>query len=171
MISIPVLEEGLEEELDLDIESIDSSTDEEEQMQKELELTESENSTDLDVKELNEAQEDSDWDSLINDEDSYEIRLPKDKNEEEYERPEVVILSMTDHLLEQLNYISLNEKEYKIGEYLIWNIKDDGYLDESLSLENVSHIFECDINVIELVLKKIQIHCDLVSSSLKSLHF
>jgi RNA polymerase sigma-54 factor len=153
----PVLEEGLEEELDLDIEPIDSSTDEEEQIQKELELTESENSPDLDVKELNEAQDDSDWDSLLNDEDSYEIRLPRDKNEEEYERPEVVILSMTDHLMEQLNYISLNEKEYKIGEYLIWNIKDDGYLDESLSLENVSHIYECDINIIESVLKKIQL--------------
>jgi len=122
----PVLEEGLEEESDLETEEIEASDEETSEVQQELEFTEPEDSnSDLDVKELKEAQEDVDWDELINDEESYEYRLPRDNNEEDYERPEVVVNSMTDHLLEQLNYLSLSEDDLKIGEYLIWNIKDD----------------------------------------------
>lgn len=152
----PVLEEGLEEEDDLEVETIDSTPEEEEEVQKELEITEVNNNSDLDLKELTEAQEDSDWETLVNDDESYEFKLPRDKNEEDYERPEVVVNSMTDYLLEQLNYLTLTEKEIEIGEYLIWNIRDDGYLDESLSLDNVARIFECDIQLVESVLKKIQ---------------
>jgi RNA polymerase sigma-54 factor len=153
----PVLEEGIEEDLDLEMETIEASPEEQEEVQKELELTDSENNnSELDVEELSQAQEDTDWDSLINDEESYDVRLPKDNNGEEYERPEVVVKTMTDYLLEQLNYLDLNQIDHNIGEYLIWNIKDDGYLDESLSLENVAKIFECDIARIEFVLRKIQ---------------
>jgi RNA polymerase sigma-54 factor len=154
----PVLEEGIDEDLDLEGEEIESTQEEQEEVQKELEITESEdNNTELDVKELSQAQEETDWESLINDEDSYDVRLPRDNNEDDYERPEVVVETMTDYLLEQLNYLSLNDKDNKIGEYLIWNIKDDGYLDEALSLENVAKIFECEISRVECVLKKIQL--------------
>lgn len=156
----PVLEEGVDEELEQQAESgesIDSSTEEEDELRKELEITDlQKDKADLDVKELSAAQEDTDWDNMINDEDSYEIRLPRDKNEEDYERPEVVIESMTDHLLEQLNFLSLDPLEQKIGEYLILNLRDDGYLDESVTLENVAAIFECTEKIVEGVLKKIQ---------------
>jgi RNA polymerase sigma-54 factor len=154
----PVLEEGVDEELEQEVESIEVSEDEKDEVERELELTEPEDShSDLDVKELREAEDDSNWDELINDEESYEYKLPRDKNEEEYERPEVLILSMTDHLLEQLNYLSLNDDdEYKIGEYIIWNIKDDGYLDESVSLEGIAEIYDCDQTKVESILKKIQ---------------
>ena len=50
----------------------------------------------------------------------------------------------------------MDEKKHKIGEYLIWNIKDDGYLDEALSLENVAEIYETSVKTVESVLKKIQ---------------
>jgi RNA polymerase sigma-54 factor len=153
----PVLEEGLEEEMEQEIETIEATEEEKEEVEKELELTDPEDSnSDLDVKELNDAQEDSDWDELINDEESYEYRLPRDKNEEEFERPEVEVSSMTDHLMEQLNYLSLNEDDQKIGEYLIWNIKDDGYLDESVSMESVAEIFESNASKVESILKQIQ---------------
>jgi RNA polymerase sigma-54 factor len=151
----PILEEGIEEDIDQDTEIAESSPEETEQLKEEIELTEKNNNTDLDVNELNKAQEDNDWESLLNDEDSYDIRMPRDKNEEEYERPEVVVNSMTDHLLEQLNYLSFKEKKRKIGEYLIWNIKDDGYLDEELSLENVAELFDTSVEMVESILKKI----------------
>jgi RNA polymerase sigma-54 factor len=156
----PVLEEGVDDEQEQAVEStesISSSTEEEEELQKELALTEvQKDQTDLDIKELSAAQDDTNWDNLINDEDSYEIRLPRDKNEEDYERPEVVIETMTDHLLEQLHFLSLEHLDLKIGEYLILNLRDDGYLDESVTLENVARIFECNENTVEAVLKKIQ---------------
>ena len=153
----PVLEEGLEDEMEQEVETIEATEEEKETVEKELELTDPEDSnTDLDVKELSEAQEDSDWDELINDEESYEYRLPRDKNEEEFERPEVEVSSMTDHLMEQLNYLSFDDVDQKIGEYLIWNIRDDGYLDESVSIEGVAEIFESNPSKIESILKKIQ---------------
>ncbi len=156
----PVLEEGLEEEAEQPAEAGESSdpvSEEENEVRKEIELTDSQkDKTDLDVKELAAAQEDADWDNIINDEDSYEIRLPRDKNEEDYERPEIVTETMTDHLLEQLNFISLDPLEQKIGEYLILNLRDDGYLDEVVTVENVANIFDCTEKMVETVLKKIQ---------------
>jgi len=152
----PVLEEGLEEDQELELTAEDPDSDEESEVQKEIEITEESNNSDLDLKELKEAQEDIDWETMLNDDESYEIRIPRDKNEEEYERPEVVVTTMTEYLLEQLNYLSLSETEHKIGEYLIWNIRDDGYLDEHLSLESVAQILECDIELVESVLSRIQ---------------
>jgi len=152
----PVLEEGIEEDEELEIETIEVDPDEKEKVEKELELTENNNNSDYDKDELEKAQEDTEWDTLINDEDNYEFKLPRDNSEDDYERPEAVVVSMVDHLLEQLHYLTLSEKERKIGEYLIWNIRDDGYLDEALSLGNVSEIFECTVQEIESVLKVIR---------------
>ena len=118
----PVLEEGIEEEMEQESETIETTEEERETVENELELTDPEDSkSDLDKNELENAQEESDWDELINDEESYEYRLPRDKNVEEFERPEVEVTSMTDYLMEQLNYLSLDETDNKIGEYLIWN--------------------------------------------------
>lgn len=151
----PVLEEGLEEDDELEVETIESDPEESKEMEKELELTEDSNNTDLDKKELDKAQEDAEWDDLINDEDNYEFKLPRDHSEEDYDRPEVEITSVTDYLLEQLHYLSIDENQKKVGEYLIWNIRDDGYLDEALSLENVADIFEYPVEKVEEVLKMI----------------
>ncbi len=151
----PVLEEGLEEDDELEVETIEADSDETKELEKELQLTEDTNNTELDKKELDKAQEDAEWDELINDEEHYEYRLPKDHSEDDYERPEVEVTSMTDYLLEQLNFLTLDERQNKIGEYLIWNIRDDGYLDEALSLENVADIFEFPVEKVEEVLKMI----------------
>jgi RNA polymerase sigma-54 factor len=153
----PVLEEGLEEEVEEEVESIEATEEEQSEVENELELTDPEDkNSDLDSKELKDAQSDSDWDELINDEESYEYRLPRDKNEEDYKKPEIEISSMTDYLMEQLNYLSLDELDLKVGEYLIWNIKDDGYLDETISIDSIAEIFECEPARVEKVLKKIQ---------------
>lgn len=151
----PVLEEGLEEDDEMEVETIESDPDEAKELEQELKLTEDNNNTDLDKKELDKAQDDAEWDDLINDEDNYEYKIPKDHSEEDFERPEVEVTSMTDYLLEQLNYLTLDNLQKKIGEYLIWNIRDDGYLDEALSLENVAEIFEYPVQKIEEILKRI----------------
>ena len=151
----PVLEEGLEEDDELEDETIDSDQDEAKELEQELQLTEDTNNTELDKKELDKAQDDAEWDELLNDDEQYEFRLPKDHSEEDYDRPEVEVTSVTDYLLEQLNYLTLDDNQKKVGEYLIWNIRDDGYLDEALSLENVAEIFEYPVNKVEEILKMI----------------
>jgi RNA polymerase sigma-54 factor len=107
----PVLEEGLEEDEENEDETIESDQEEAEELEKEMQLTEDSNNTDLDKKELDKAQEDAEWDELINDDEHYEYRLPKDHNEEDFERPEVEVTSMTDYLLEQLNYLVLDDQQ------------------------------------------------------------
>ncbi|NOX88476.1 MAG: RNA polymerase factor sigma-54 [Calditrichaeota bacterium] len=156
----PVLEEGEEEdeEQDEELEAPEEPNDEEaEKITKELELLDQNHKDDeYDHKELEEAQADSDLENFINDEDAYEIRIPKDKNEEEFERPEIHKPTLPEHLLEQLHMIDLNNKELSIGEYLIWNIRDDGYLDPNLNLETVAKMFETDLKTVEKILRKIQ---------------
>ncbi len=154
----PVLEEGEDDEITAE-ESIESTDEEEVKVAEELEIhDEANNGNDdgYDKKELEEAQNDTDIENLINDEETFEIRIPKDRNQDDYERPEISIKTLPEHLLEQLHILLLNDIEFQIGEYLIWNIRDDGYLDQNLSLATVSEIFEQDEAVVENVLKKIQ---------------
>ncbi len=153
----PVLEEGLDEELETDMEEIEVTQEEKEEVEKELELTDQSNSEDYDKEELEQAQKDTELEEFLNDDESFEIRIPKDKNEDEYERPEVVVTTMTEHLLEQLNYLDLTGKEREIGEYLIWNIRDDGYLDQSVTVEKVAEMFEFPEQKVERILKMIQV--------------
>ncbi len=148
----PVLEEGDEEE-----EEIESSAEEAEDLQQELELHDNNNNDDeYDHKEIEEAQKDNDLEDFLNDQESYEIRIPKDKSQEEYDKPEVFEQTLPEYLLEQLHILPLNEKEVAIGEFLIWNIRDNGYLDTSVTIEGVAKIFETDEQTVEKILKKIQ---------------
>lgn len=156
----PVLEEG--EETDEELEDLeetveDSDDGQEEEIQAELELLDNNNhSEEYDKEELEQAQAETDLEHFINDEESYQVRMPKDKNEEEYERPEVFKPSLPEHLTEQFHMLDLTAQELAIGDYLIWNIRDDGYLDPNVNLETVAKMFDTDVATVEKVLKKIQ---------------
>ncbi|MCB0282751.1 MAG: RNA polymerase factor sigma-54 [Calditrichae bacterium] len=151
----PVLEEG-EDENESPEEVIESTSDEMDELEKELSLHEKNgNDSDYDKKELEEAQDDTDLENLFKDEDTFEIRIPKDKNEEEYERPEISQTSLPEHLLEQLHILNLSETEHAIGEQLVWNIRDDGYLDATLNLDQLAEEYESNTETVEKVLKQI----------------
>lgn len=95
-----------------------------------------------------------DWDTILNDEDQYEYRMPKDNSAEVYERPEVSQTTLPEHLLTQLHMSDLSEEEIVIGEYIIWNINEDGYL--SCSVELISENLIQPADRVEKVLKVIQ---------------
>jgi len=152
----PVLEEGQEEENQE--EQIEATSEEKEEVAKELEAvdeTKKEND-DYDRDELEKAQQDTDIENLINDEETFEIRIPKDKNKEEYERPEIHVQSLPEYLMEQLHILPLNDVEFVVGEFLIWNIRDDGYLETDLDLNDVAEQHSITFKAVENVLKKIQ---------------
>lgn len=154
----PVLEEGEDDEITQE-ENIESTEEEAAEVAEELKLHDEHNNgkeEEYDRKEIEEAQKDTEIENLINDEETFEIRIPKDRNQDDYERPEVNIKTLSEHLFEQLHILPLKENEFKIGEYLIWNIRDDGYLDQNLSIQTVAEIFEVDENIVENVLKQIQ---------------
>lgn len=152
----PVLEEGEEDPDNVD-EQIDASDDEIADLKKELELLEKNNKDEeYDKKELEEAQSDSDIEDLFKDDDTFEIRIPKDKNVEEFDRPEVSQSTLLEVLTEQMALLPLTDLEQEIGKQLIWYIRDDGYLDKALDFLQLTEQFNTTVDIIENVLKKIQ---------------
>lgn len=97
---------------------------------------------------------DIDWDTILNDEDNFEVKIPKDNSAEVFERPEVSQSTLTDTLMNQLNMCRLSEKQYMIGEYIIWNINTIGYL--GTSVDSIAENLDVSIDEVEEVLKVIQ---------------
>jgi RNA polymerase sigma-54 factor len=101
------------------------------------------------------SEEEVDWDEILNDEDSFEYSAPKDPNDEHYEAPVVHHATMAEHLLEQLMVQPLSAIEFDIATYLIYNIREDGYLDPELTTEFVADKFGVEEETVEKILKKI----------------
>ena len=80
--------------------------------------------------------------------------MPKDDSAEVFERPEVAQTTLPEHLLSQLHMTELSEKEQMIGEYIIWNINEDGYL--TYSLDAIAENLQVEPGDAERVLKVIQ---------------
>lgn len=110
-----------------------------------------------DVLDYEEVEEDINWEELVNDESQFDYK-PKTSSgeEEEFERPDAYQPTIYEHLIQQLQENVENELDFRIGEYLIYNIKEDGYLDPEVKLENVAMIFETTPQHVEKILKKIQ---------------
>jgi len=144
----PLLEEDLEMEEEMN-----------EEMEEELKLEDMEEKQENDddgelEEEYNEDREEIDWDTILNDENNYEIKPPKDESAETYDRPEVNQTTLPEYLLSQLNMTDLPEKEIVIGEYIIWNINEVGYLTYSLDL--IAANLDVTLEEVEQVLKIIQ---------------
>jgi RNA polymerase sigma-54 factor len=95
-----------------------------------------------------------DWEEILNDIDNYQPYIPRERDTEEYERPEVQQVTLTDHLLEQLRLTNLNETERLVGEYIIWNLNASGYL--TMDVESIAEALNVDVETVEKVLEVIQ---------------
>lgn len=138
----PLLELDEEQELDQELE---------EAQEKEKDLKEDKEEEDEPLEKSN---EEIDWEEILNDEDSYEAHFPKEKDTEEYDRPEVSQETLTDHLLSQLHMTKLPPDEVLIGEYIIWNINNVGYL--TLDVHSIAENLDEDVEKVEKVLTQIQ---------------
>jgi RNA polymerase sigma-54 factor len=96
--------------------------------------------------------EEMDFDELVND-DSLE-RLPRDESKEEIIWPDPAPVSLSEHLISQLNFYKLSPSEKEIGEYIIWNINEDGYL--SCPVETIAENLNVPIEKVLEILKLIQ---------------
>jgi len=165
LLQLPAL--SLEHKIKLELEMNPLlELDEEMEMELEEEIDE-EGATDLDEDTDDEAEEEPendamddfekeeiDWEAILNDEDNYEFKMPKDDSAEVFERPEVAQTTLPEHLLSQLNMLPLSEDEIMIGEYIIWNINEHGYLSYDADLIAIN--LDVDREEVEKVLKIIQ---------------
>ena len=106
-------------------------------------------------------------DYLSNDGYDYRTRLPQggDDDDDEYEAPIVQMKSLYDQMEEQISLLNLTEQERVIGEHIIGNIDEDGYLRGRGSVDPIKAIvnymaFRQNISTtyeeVEAVLFKIQ---------------
>lgn len=106
------------------------------------------------VEELDKGEEmldEADWETILGDDNLPDTRAPRDNSAEVFERQDVSVESLTDHLLSQLHLTKLEPEEYDIGEYIIWNINEVGYL--SCNTEIIAHNLDVDVEKVEKVLK------------------
>ncbi|MCK6623228.1 MAG: RNA polymerase factor sigma-54 [Calditrichaceae bacterium] len=153
----PVLEEAEEwEEVEEEEDEIAENPQETEEIKEEFETLEESNKSEQEK--LNEeVQEDINLEDLLpNDEDYSEPRMPVEHPEEERDMPEPYLESMSEHLITQLQMLKLSEVEFRAGEYIIYNLRDDGYLDSEVTVQAIAEIFEIDPEIVEKVLKLIQ---------------
>ncbi len=152
LLQLPVLrlEQRIKQELELNpLLEIDLEAEQEMELKEERE----EEELDEEEKEVGE-EEEVDWEEILNDEDNYEIRQPREKKEEDIERPEAAPVTLMDHLFEQLHLAPFDEKQMKIGEYILWCIDDDGYL--TVDLDHIAEQFYVTVDEVEKVLEVIQ---------------
>lgn len=97
-----------------------------------------------------------DWKEYLEKYDDISYRSQRDKNIEDhnYEAFTTNTDSLNDHLMLQLSFSDLSDKEYEIGENIIQNINDNGYL--SASLEEISQGTKTSIIEVEKILELVQ---------------
>ncbi len=106
-------------------------------------------------------------DYLASDGYDYRTRLPQggDDEEDEYEAPMIQMQTLYDSLIEQFSLLKLDDREKLIGEHIIGNIDEDGYLRGRGNIDPVKAIvnymaFSQNISIkkeeVEAVLEKIQ---------------
>ncbi len=99
---------------------------------------------------------DIDWKEYLDKYDDISYRPQVDKNIKEYNYESFVSYEPTlkEHLMSQLSLISLDNKEHKIGEYIIQNIDESGYL--NISTDEIAKFMKCRMEDVEVILDIIQ---------------
>lgn len=119
----------------------------------EIEEPEDNTEEDEEIEEL-----DISWDDLYDDSSSYRApNEPEHRDDEDelyYYNFAVETITLQDHLMMQLGIAPFSEEEYGIGEEIIGNINDDGFL--IVEPEEIAEELDCEISKINKVLNYIQ---------------
>lgn len=95
-----------------------------------------------------------DWEDYLGDDSEYVPKSPREIREEILDRGPVTETTLFDHLEEQLSFVRMPENERQIGEYILGNIDERGYL--CVSVEEIAEELKIDPEVVEKVLAIIQ---------------
>ncbi|MCF7804718.1 MAG: RNA polymerase factor sigma-54 [Candidatus Marinimicrobia bacterium] len=99
--------------------------------------------------------EEIDWDEILNDPDGFEPQYSQYSGRKDHpDIPNPQRLSLTDHLLEQVNLLQFDDLEREIAEQIIYNIDDVGYL--STDMEVIAANTSTTVDKVEEVLREVQ---------------
>ncbi len=137
-------------------------------LEEEMELTQETDDKEKDKEEDSAAEEIKDPDNeefsledYMNDDDHDHERVYRGSDEEQFHPLAPVRETLSEHLIEQLNMLNLAENSFRLGEEIIGNLDDAGYLKRSLGeilneLELFEHI-KIEPNDAENLLMRIQL--------------
>ncbi len=97
-----------------------------------------------------------DWKEYLEKYEDYSYRPQVDKNHKEYtvESFTSYDLTLREHLISQLTLVKLTPKEYKIGEYIIQSLNENGYL--NILIEDIASQLGVSAEEVDSVLKVVQ---------------
>jgi RNA polymerase sigma-54 factor len=94
------------------------------------------------------------WEDYLRDEGEFYVRREREVDEERLERAPVSEKNLYEHLLDQLHLSRLSKKETQIGEYIIGNIDENGYL--VCSAEEIASALDLPSEKVSTILTLIQ---------------
>lgn len=97
-----------------------------------------------------------DWKEYLEKYDDFSYRPQVDKNQKEYNLESFTTYDLTlrEHLISQLTLVKLNPQQYKIGEYIIQSLNENGYL--NISLEDIASQLKASLDDVESILEIVQ---------------
>lgn len=96
-----------------------------------------------------------DWENYLNDDDySYRVREVKEQHEDTFLSTASAEKTLYDHLHEQLSFLRLSEEEHLVGEFILGNIDNSGYL--VVSSAEMAEELKVPVEKIEKVLELIR---------------
>jgi RNA polymerase sigma-54 factor len=99
---------------------------------------------------------DMDWEYYLGDDaQDYVFRRMKEKREEWQTNTPALEKTLYEHLIDQLSLLKLTEDEFNIGEFIIGNIDESGYL--SCEPEEIAEILKVEPEKVTEILQKIQL--------------
>jgi RNA polymerase sigma-54 factor len=135
-------------------------------LEEEMELTQDQDDKERDdefeVDEIKDPdKEEFELEDFMNDHDYDHEKVYRNSDEEQYHPLAPVRETLSEHLLEQLHMLNMNEEHTRLGEEIIGNLDESGYLKRSLEdLINELELFEhikIDIDTAETLLKRVQL--------------
>jgi RNA polymerase sigma-54 factor len=99
---------------------------------------------------------DMDWEYYLGDDaQDYVFRRMKEKREEWQTNTPALEKTLYEHLLDQLSLLKLSDEEFNIGEFIIGNIDESGYL--CCSPDEIAEMLEVEPEKVNKILEKIQL--------------
>lgn len=97
-----------------------------------------------------------DWKEYLEKYDDFSYRPQVDKNQKEYNLESFTSYDPTlkEHLISQLTLVKLDSRQYKIGEYIIQSLDENGYL--NIPLEDIASQLKVSLDEVEDILGVVQ---------------
>ncbi|NIM97023.1 MAG: RNA polymerase factor sigma-54 [candidate division Zixibacteria bacterium] len=94
------------------------------------------------------------WEDYLRDEGEFYVRREKEQAEEKLEKTPVSEKNLYEHLMDQLHLSRLGKEDVEIGEYIIGNIDENGYL--VCSAEEIASALDVSPEKVSKILRLIQ---------------